>query len=153
MWKTRNKKRGFSLIELIIVIAILGVLLGIASYSWSRYRENANLRSAVREIIADLELAKEKAKGENKTYEVTFTEGSPNYSISVEGLTTTKSLSSFGSGILVESTSFNQEKVSFLPRGTLATNTGRIIVKNGRNSQATITINITGRVYVSYDFK
>lgn len=145
--------KGFSLIELIIVIAILGTLLGVATYSWSRYRDNTNLRTAVRELQTDLEQAKEKARGENKTYEITFTENSPDYVISADGTTQAKSLSTISPDIVVESTNFNLEKVTFLPRGTLGSNTGRIIVANARGSRATITINITGRIYVSYDFR
>jgi len=86
------RTHGFSLIELIIVMAILGTLLGIASYSWSRYTENSRLKTAVREVIADLEFARERAKGEGITYTVTFTEGSANYTISNGTTTQTKSL-------------------------------------------------------------
>ncbi len=144
-------ERGFSLIELIIVMAILGVLLGIAAYSWSRYVENARLKTAVREVMVDLEFARERAKTENVTYTVTFTDRSPTYTISNGTTTQTKSLSAIGTNIAVESTSFTGNQVKFFPRGTVTM--GNIVIKNQRGSTGTITINITGRMYVTYDLK
>ena len=41
----------------------------------------------------------------------------------------------------------------FLPRGTLSSNTGTVVLTNGRNSTATITINITGRTYVQFNMQ
>ena len=48
-----NSKQGFSLIELIVAIAIISILLTIASFSWQRYTANTNLRSAARQVASD----------------------------------------------------------------------------------------------------
>lgn len=41
----KHTKKGFTLIELIVVLAILGVLLGVGLLTWSNYVKNARLKS------------------------------------------------------------------------------------------------------------
>ena len=43
MSKKRNKKRGFTLIELIIVIAIIAILAAIAVPAFGQIRQKANV--------------------------------------------------------------------------------------------------------------
>lgn len=45
MFNKRNKKRGFTLIELIIVIAIIAILAAIAVPAFGKIREKANVSS------------------------------------------------------------------------------------------------------------
>lgn len=47
MFNKRNKKRGFTLIELIIVIAIIAILAAIAVPAFGKIREKANVSSDV----------------------------------------------------------------------------------------------------------
>jgi len=150
-----KRQRGFSLIELIIVIAVMGILGSLAAYSWTRYVANSNLRTATREVMADLALARQKAISEGVQYRLTFTAGSSAYTISASpfSTSTTKNLTDFGTNLSVQSVSFGSGQVTFLPRGTLSSNTGTVVLTNSRNSMATITINITGRTYVQFNMQ
>lgn len=135
-----------------IVIGLMAILGSLAAYSWPRYVDNTNLKAAAREVMADMALAKQKATSEGVQYRLTFTAGAGNYTISASPFSTvqTKSLTAFGNGLSVQSVSFTSGQITFLPRGTLSGGTGTVVLRNGRNSTATITINFTGRTYVAF---
>ena len=153
--------KGFTLIEMMIVIAIIGILSAVSLYGWLGYQDNLNLRTAAGEVMADIASCKQRAVSEGCEYFIQFTDGSPNYSISFNGppqfttcttapQTQAKNLTSFGSGLTISNTNFTSDLVSFIPRGTLSSNTGRIVLTNSKNSTATITVQITGKAYVSF---
>ena len=150
-----KQSKGFTLIELMIVIAVLGILGTMATFSFQRYVTNANLKTAAREIMTDMSLCKQKAMSEGIQYRLTFTVGSDQYAISAAPFSSsqTKSLAQFGAGMSVQSVNFTSGQVIFLPRGTLSSNTGTVVLVNSRNSTATITVNITGRTYVAYNMQ
>jgi prepilin-type N-terminal cleavage/methylation domain-containing protein len=50
----KMNRRGFSLVELIIVIALIAITAAIAVPGFRNYSINTNLRSAVRDMEADL---------------------------------------------------------------------------------------------------
>lgn len=52
------KNRGFSLFELLVVIAIMGAVVGLSSPYAARLYETMQFRSAVRDLITGLELAR-----------------------------------------------------------------------------------------------
>jgi prepilin-type N-terminal cleavage/methylation domain-containing protein len=47
-------ERGFSLVELIIVIAIMGILLSIATHNWNAMQTKSAIESQIKKIHADL---------------------------------------------------------------------------------------------------
>jgi prepilin-type N-terminal cleavage/methylation domain-containing protein len=53
----KNKKGGFTLIEVMIVIAILGIMIGIAFLSLSPIRDRKAVETAEREVAASIRLA------------------------------------------------------------------------------------------------
>ena len=143
---------GFSLIELMIVIALISIVSAIAVPMWQRYAANTNLKTAAREVMADLSNAKQQAVEENlDVYRLTFNVAGNNYALSRTdtGVTLwTKSLASFGNGINIVNVSFSGGVVSFHKRGTVSN--GHLILRNGLGLYAVITVNITGRTYVQF---
>ena len=164
LWKSKGKnvkrQRGFSLIELMIALAILAVVSSMSVYSWNRYVNNANLRTAIRELEADLFSIKERAVAERVRYRMTLDVSANNYTLEQGGVASTdpytviqtKSPAVFSSGLSLLNTTFVNSQVVFLPRGTLA-GLGSITLQNNRNSTAKITINMTGRTYVQFEMQ
>ena len=144
---------GFSLIELMIVIALISIVSAIAVPTWQKYTANTNLKTAAREVMADLSNAKQRAVEENlDVYRLTFNVAGNSYAMSRTtdpGVALwTKPLTSFGSGIVIDSVHFSGSTVSFKKRGTVSI--GHLILRNGPGSTATITVTITGRTYVEF---
>jgi type IV pilus assembly protein PilE len=150
-----EKPKGFSLVEMLITIALIGIISTIAVYSWQRYVTNNNLRSAARDVAADIVLFKQRAVSESRPYQITFNGGTNNYDIQQWNAGTgtfdiiqTKTCSALGSDVSILNTTFVGDQVAFLPRGILSGLGGRVRLTNSRNSVAQIIVNTTGKTHV-----
>lgn len=70
-------QRGFSLVELIIAMAIMGVLLSLALPSFSGYLRNVKLRAAAENFLTGIHLARTEALRMNTTVEFLMTTSDP----------------------------------------------------------------------------
>ena len=145
--------KGYTLVELMIVIALTIIIATFSIPMWQSYAANTNLKTAAREVMADIFNARQRAIEENiNTYIITFNTSNNNYTLSRTDtgvVLWTKSIASFGGGISINSVNFNNGSiVSFQKRGTASM--GTVTLKNRVGSTATITVQITARMYVQY---
>ncbi len=139
--------KGFTLVEMLIVVSIIAVLLTIFPSMFTSFRQRTNLREAAGALAEGMKLAKQRAVAENVNYTVTFDINNNSYEIKGGTYDVTKKLSDFGSGISILSQSYsggNSGTVTFQTRGTCSA--GTVTLKNILNSQIAITTNAMGRI-------
>ena len=76
-----TKTKGFSLVELLIVIAIIAILGAMASIGWKSYVDNDNLRSAARMLQADMANAKQTSIAQGVHYHISIDVAGNSYAI------------------------------------------------------------------------
>jgi type IV fimbrial biogenesis protein FimT len=135
----RNK--GFTLLELMIAIAILGVMAGVMAPSFLQWRDRTKVSGDAGNLRAAFETAKLRAIKHNTNAIVVFPDNT-SYQIYVdtnrngvrdagENLIADRTLSS---GVTITNNTFTNNDMAFNPRG----------MANGPNSTGTITITSPG---------
>ena len=166
--------KGFSLIELMIVIAIIGIVIAIASPSFYKYRQNTNLKEATRDLAGDISYWKQTAVAENARYRMVFNQAANTYTIQKENpansgayvnlstidatVNDTKSPGSISSSVIImgapndPSFTGGVAYINFQLRGTMSA--GKVWLQHiSRLSTSTINTNLMGKVNVTYDLK
>ena len=85
-------ERGFTLPEVLIVIALMGILFAIASSSWFGVIESRRVDTAANQLASDLRLAHTRATNRLQDWQVALTSGSSTYTIGPAGSPATRSL-------------------------------------------------------------
>jgi len=79
-----RRQAGFTMTELVIVIAIMAIAAAVAIPSYLSWLPDIRLRSAVRDLKSDLGLAKQRAVRENGQVAVVFDTGNNQYTLFVD---------------------------------------------------------------------
>lgn len=143
-------QKGFSLVEIFVIIAIAMIVAAIAIPSLQSYAVNRSLKSAARDVESDFLELRERAISENTQYRMTFNIGGNNYTLEQPPGTViqTKSPLTFGTDIRLNGAGTTATQYDFQTRGTVTN--GNVQLINGRGSTATIVTNITGRTSVQF---
>lgn len=74
----RNDQRGFTLMELLITIALMGILFGIATSTWDGVTESRRVDSATNQLASDMRLAHTSSTNQLAEWRLVFMlDGSP----------------------------------------------------------------------------
>ncbi len=70
-----RQAKGFTLLELMIVIAIIGIMAAVAIPNFRDSLPKSRVNAAARELFTEMQLARMKAISENNYYVITFDTG------------------------------------------------------------------------------
>ena len=142
-------KKGFTLNEILIVIALLGILSLITIPAFRNYRPSLQLGSTAREIVTDLRYIKQLTLTEQKEYCLKFFPEEKKYQLFECGETELlkekvlpeeiKSLNVSG---------FTGNEVRYNPYGAVR-EAGTVILENTQNKTKTISVKASGFVTVN----
>ncbi|MFH2064556.1 MAG: GspH/FimT family pseudopilin [Pseudomonadota bacterium] len=138
--------KGFTIVEMLIVIVIMAILATVAVPNIISWRANATLSGDTRTLKADFELARSTAIKNNTTATITFDTGNNRYSITSGG-DTVLSRNLTNTSIIGTALAVTGNETIFDSRGR-TDNTGNVTLSNGsRNTK--VSISMIGSVRVN----
>ncbi len=82
--KSMFRPKGFSLVELIIIIVVLGIIAAAVIYKVGSIKSDASSKAAVDQVIADIQYTQILAMSQEAQKSISFTAGSSTYTVAGE---------------------------------------------------------------------
>lgn len=136
--KIAVKLDGFTLVELIVAVALLGVLAAIAIPNWRSLLTSYALNNSARQIQSELHNLKMRAAAENIGFQLSYLQDANQYTIERDSKPLQTKPIAAGTSITKAGT------IAFSPRGTAGAN--RIRLRNANGSCRQIVVSATGRI-------
>ena len=133
-------KNGFSLIELLGVLAVMGILVAIALPNWHDLLPSYALNNSTRQIQSELHSIKMRAAAENSGFQLSYLQGASEYTIQRDSKPLQTKPIAQGTSITKTGT------IAFSPRGTAGAN--RVRLRSATGACRQIVVTATGRVRV-----
>jgi prepilin-type N-terminal cleavage/methylation domain-containing protein len=137
----KRREKGVTLIELVVVMAIIGIMALFMAPAIGEWVDNYRIRQAARDIASTLQLAKMQAVSTRLPDAVNFTLADGTYGITP--LPAGGSNSQVPKGVTIAAGSATS--ISFNPDGTSPIN-GTITINNAKGKQYQISVLATGRI-------
>jgi prepilin-type N-terminal cleavage/methylation domain-containing protein len=133
---------GFTVTELLVAVAIFGILSAIAAPNLAAVKQRFRLDGAARQVFSEIMSARMKAINENSTYTITFP---TTHTIQIVGSATrTVDLQTLYDGVTLSSSA---AAINLSSRGT-SDAASTITITNSTGSK-TVTVKITGSALIS----
>jgi len=130
--------RGFSVIELIAALAIVGLLSAIALPGWNRFIASFHLSSSARLVHSELQSLRIRSATENASFRLAYAAGATNIELQRDGQTW--AVKPLPTGVSITKAG----SIAFSPRGTASANRVRLSSREGACQQ--VVVSATGRV-------
>ena len=161
MYILRDNK-GFTLIEVCIVVAIIAVAAAVAIPSFIDWLPHMRLKEATRDIASNIQLTRLQAVSTNTNTSLIFTLASESYTLGTHTYSLPDSVN-FGGGpaagngvnglsYAADGVSFTADTITFQPNGQINNNeNGAIYITNDDADEAyAIEVRTTGKVTIYY---
>ena len=154
--KASNRSRGFTTTELLITLAIVGLMLAASFPSFQGMMRQHRLTGATNQVVTHLRLAREKAVAEGNNYVVTFRVPANDYQIwddensdTLLGPDDSRRTFNMPTGTVVQNAVFfGANRIIFRPDGTCNAS-GSVQVNNGEFRRQINVLASTGKVTVT----
>lgn len=146
--KKKYPKSGFSLIEILVVISVIGIISLIGLPVYKSITPNIALNSSIRDMTSDLRYAQQLAVTEQKTYSVTFNILNNSYYVFQADSGDIIRSRNINSQVKIDSiTGLSSSTASFTVTGA-SIESGEIALTNMNNKTNTIEIKPSGYVKI-----
>lgn len=135
-----SSRFGFSVIELLVALCLMGLLFAIALPAWNRLEFSYRLDSATRRVQTELQNIKMRAAAENLGFQFSYAANSTNYTLQRDGKAL--AVKPLPDGISISEAGM----VRFSPRGTATAN--RIRLRSSEDRCKHVVVSSTGRIRV-----